>query len=148
MTGRLFFDTNVIVYPLDPRDPAKRRASMVLIRAALSQGRFVVSPQILNECYGVLVHKRKLAPPSRVEGYLSAFHATCIAPLDVQTHRAAIAIEARHRLSWWDSIALASALQARCEFFVSEDMKDGQAIETLTVVNPFASHARATLALT
>ena len=148
MTGRLFFDTNVIVYPLDPRDPTKRRVSMSLIRSALSHQRLVVSPQILNECYGVIVHKRRLATPARVERYLTAFHKACKAPLDLQTHKAAIAIEARHRLSWWDSVAMASALQAKCDYFVSEDMNDGQVIESLTVVHPFTSHARATLALT
>lgn len=148
MTGRLFFDTNVIAYPLDPKDPAKRRASMVLIREALARRRLVVSPQILNECYAVLVHKRRLAPAARVQRYLSAFDAACSAPLDLQTHKAAAAIEARHRLSWWDSVAVASALQARCDAFVSEDMADGQTIETLTIINPFSPHALARLALT
>lgn len=61
---------------------------------------------------------------------------------DAQTNQDAILIERRHRLSWWDCIALASALQARCGHFVSEDLNDGQVIESLTVVNPFASHAR------
>ncbi|WP_336486018.1 PIN domain-containing protein [Methylobacterium nigriterrae] len=132
---------------MDPRDPARRERSAALIREALSRRRLVVSPQILNECYRVLAHKRRFAPPAEVERYLSIFHAACTAPLDVWTHRAAIAIETRHRLAWWDSVAVASALQARCAHFVSEDLSDGQVVETLTVVNPFTPHARATLAL-
>ena len=148
MTGRLFFDTNVIAYPLDPKEPGKRRASMVLIRQALARRRLVVSPQILNECYAVIVHKRRLAPAARVARYLSAFDSACLAPLDLQTHKAAVGIEARHRLSWWDSVAVASALQAGCDALVSEDLGDGQAIESLTVVNPFSSHALTRLALT
>lgn len=148
MTGLLFFDATVIAYATDPNDPGKQRVSRAIIRSALSQRRMVVSPQILNECYAVLVHKRRIAPPAEVERYLSSYHAACSAPLDVETHRSAIMLESRHRLSWWDCVALASALQARCEHFLSEDLNDGQAIESLTVVNPFAPHAPATLALT
>ncbi|WP_165937946.1 PIN domain-containing protein [Methylobacterium segetis] len=147
MSGRLFFDTNLIVHAMDPQDPARRVRSAALIREAMSRGRLVVSPQLLNECYRVLVHGRRFAAPMEVSRYLSVFHPACTAPVDLQTHRAAIAIETRHRLAWWDSVAVASALQGRCEHFVSEDLNDGQVIETLTVVNPFTTHARAILAL-
>ena len=148
MTGRLFFDTNILIYALDPKDPAKRSMSMEAIAKALTQGRLVVSPQILNECVWVAAYRKKLVSPADIERYLSAFHHACTAPLDVETHRLAIRLSAKHRLSWWDSIALASALQARCEAYVSEDMADGQAVESLTIINPFGPRARATLALT
>ena len=148
MTGRLFFDTNILVCAMDPKDPAKRTTSMEVIAAAVARGRLVVSPQILNECMWVAAHRKRLAPLADVERYLSAFHHACTAPLDIETHRLAIRLSTRHRLSWWDSVALASALQARCEVYVSEDMRDGQAIESLTIINPFGPRARATLALT
>jgi predicted nucleic acid-binding protein len=148
MTGLLFFDTNLIVYAMDPDDPERRERSAALIREAFARRRLVVSPQILNECYRVLAHKRRIAPAAEVVRYLSVFHGACTAPLDLQTHRAAIAIETRHRLAWWDCVAVASALQAGCSHFVSEDLNDRQVIETLTVVGPFTPHARALLALT
>jgi predicted nucleic acid-binding protein len=148
MTGLLFFDTNLFVYAMDPSDPVLRTLSMALIGRARTSRRLVVSPQILNECYRVLVHRRRLVGSAMAETYLSAFHGACTAPLDLDTHRMAIALEARHQLSWWDCVAVASALQAKCDFFVSEDLNDGQVIESLTVVSPFATHARATLALT
>ncbi|WP_430910098.1 PIN domain-containing protein [Methylobacterium sp. sgz302541] len=148
MTDRLFCDTNLLIYAIDPRDPAKRAMSAELISRGVSQRRLVLSPQILNECYWVLVHKRRMSPSSEAERYLAAFLPSCTAPLDGQTHAAAIAIERRHRLSWWDSLALASALQAGCRFFVSEDMKDGQTVDALQIINPFTPHGRTALALT
>lgn len=148
MTDRLFFDTNLLIYAVDPTESVKRAHSVVLMQMAFASRRLVVSPQTLNECYVNLVHRRKLIASSEAAAYLETIVPACTAPLDAQTHRDAITIESRHRLSWWDSVAIASALQARCRYFVSEDMNDGQAIETLTVVDPFASHARATLALT
>lgn len=148
MTGLLFFDTNLFIYAMDPLDPALRGISTGLIGKASTSGRLVLSPQVLNECYRVLVHKRRLIGATLAERYLSAFHGACTAPLDVTTHRMAIDIETRHRLSWWDCVVVASAIQANCTHFVSEDLNDGQVIESLTVVNPFAPHAPATLALT
>lgn len=47
-----------------------------------------------------------------------------------------------------DSVALASAVQAGCRFFVSEDMNDGQIIEQIRIVNPFTPSALTTLGLT
>ncbi|KQP08113.1 hypothetical protein ASF28_13620 [Methylobacterium sp. Leaf99] len=148
MTDRLFFDTNLLVYGMDPRDTTKRAASAHLLKRAFGQGRMVISPQILNECYAVLVHKRRLVSALEAASYLATLYPACTAPLDAQTHRAAIAVEARYRLSWWDSLAVASALQAGCRYFVSEDLGDGQTFDTLTIVDPFTPHAGATLALT
>ena len=148
MTGRLFFDTNLLVYAMDPTEPEKRARSVALLKAAFGRGRLVISPQILNESYAAIVHRRKLVPSAQAAAYLGTLIPACTAPLDAGTHRAAIAIETRHRLSWWDSLAIASALQARCDHFVSEDMRDRQVVESLTIVDPFAPDARAALALT
>jgi predicted nucleic acid-binding protein len=146
MTDRLFFDTNLLVYAMDPKEPEKRTRSAGLIKHAFGGRRMTVSPQILNECYAVLVHRRKLVPSAEAAAYLRTLWPACTAPLDVQTHGVALALEARHRLSWWDSLAVASALQAGCRFFLSEDLADGRTIDALRVVNPFASHAGDTLA--
>ena len=42
------------------------------------------------------------------------------------------------RKRWWDCLLLASALELGCTHFLSEDLQDGQVIEGLTIVNPFA----------
>ena len=39
--------------------------------------------------------------------------------------------------SFRDSLIVAAALEARCKVLYSEDLQDGQEIESLTVVNPF-----------
>ena len=148
MTGPLFFDTNVLVYAMDPSEPVKRPRCRRLMQEAFARNRLVVSPQTLNECYLTIVHRRKLVSSAGAEAYLATVLPACTAPLDARTHQDAVGIETRHRLSWWDCVAVASALQANCTHFVSEDMNDGQVVETLTIVNPFASHAPATLALT
>lgn len=46
----------------------------------------------------------------------------------------------RYKFSLWDSIVIAEALNAKCEFLISEDMQHGQmigALCNLMIVNPF-----------
>lgn len=147
MTDQLFADTNLLIYAMDRTEPAKRDTSADLLAAAFRQRRLVLSPQILNESYWVLTRRRKIVPPAEARDYLASYLPVCTAPLNAATHAMATAVEIRYRLSWWDCVALASALQARCGFFVSEDIQDGQVIESLRVVNPFVPGSALALAL-
>ena len=47
-------------------------------------------------------------------------------------------ISAFHQLSFWDSLIISTAEAARCETLLTEDMNDGQIIEGVRIVNPFA----------
>ena len=44
----------------------------------------------------------------------------------------------RYQMSWYDSLIVATAVEARCEILYSEDMQHGMQIGNLVVVNPFA----------
>jgi predicted nucleic acid-binding protein len=46
-------------------------------------------------------------------------------------------IQARSRLSWYDSLIVGAAIQAECELLLTEDLQHGQRFEALQVVNPF-----------
>jgi len=46
----------------------------------------------------------------------------------------------KYKLSFWDSIIVASALQGGAVRLYSEDMQNGLVVENkLTIINPFAS---------
>ena len=49
----------------------------------------------------------------------------------------ALALNARYRYSFYDSLIIAAALEAGCQRLLSEDMQHGQQIEQLRIVNPF-----------
>ena len=51
-------------------------------------------------------------------------------------HRA-LAIRARWRYGFYDSLVIAAALAAGCTRLLSEDLQHGQQIESLTIVDPF-----------
>jgi predicted nucleic acid-binding protein len=52
-------------------------------------------------------------------------------------YRKAIEIQERWRYAFYDSLVIASALASGCRTLYSEDLQDGQAVESLTIVNPF-----------
>ena len=58
--------------------------------------------------------------------------------IGIATHEAALEIAQRDGLSFYDSLIVASALEAGCSTLLSEDMQDGRAIAgRLTIRNPF-----------
>ena len=49
----------------------------------------------------------------------------------------ALQVYAQHRLSWYDSLIVAAALEAGCSILYSEDMHHGQQFNDLKIENPF-----------
>ncbi len=138
MTGRLFVDTNILIYALDPEEPRKRSLSADLLRQTISNHTLTLSPQSLNECYRVLTQRRRLMPVVEARGFVRLLAPWAIAPLDAETTERAWAVQDKAGSSWWDSLMLAAALRASCRLFVSEDMQDGADIEGMRIANPFS----------
>jgi predicted nucleic acid-binding protein len=59
-------------------------------------------------------------------------------PLTAELHEKAISLARDLRLSIYDALIIATALGAGCKVLYSEDFRHGQAIEGLTIRNPFA----------
>ena len=138
MIGRLFVDTNILIYALDPSDPEKRQVSADLLRQTIKSRTLALSPQSLNEAYRVLTQRRRLMPMEQARGYIRTLAPWAIAPLDATTTERAFAVQDEVGASWWDCLMLASAVQAECRLFASEDLQDGREIGGMRIANPFA----------
>jgi len=127
-----FLDSNILIY-IAAGDDAKMERS-----ADLLHGDCVVSVQVLNEIANVLRRKRKL-PWERVRDFLSTVEQLAVVmPLDVDCHKIGMNVAERYGFSIYDSMIVASALQAGCNILYSEDMQHGQSIDgLLTIVNPY-----------
>jgi predicted nucleic acid-binding protein len=53
-------------------------------------------------------------------------------------YRSCLRLQDRYRYSFYDSLIIAAALDSGCDRLYTEDLQDGQRIEGLTIVNPFA----------
>jgi predicted nucleic acid-binding protein len=140
MSGRVFLDTNVLVYLYDSDAPEKQhRARLVLERHGLP-GAAIISTQVLQEFYVTVT--RKLAKKLSEEETLLATRSLSRLPL-VQVDAAiifdAIDLAREIKVSFWDALIIQSALRADCETLFTEDLQHGRRIAGLRIENPFLS---------
>jgi len=127
-----FLDTNVLLYLLSSDAAKADRAE------ALAAAGGVISVQVLNEFVSVASRKLRMSM-SEIREVLSAIRAVCtVEPLSIQTHDLGFDLAQRFDLTIYDALIVAAALLAKCRIVYSEDLQDGQIIESLTVRNPFA----------
>jgi predicted nucleic acid-binding protein len=133
MNDKSFLDTNVILYVFRQDDTRSRIAETLLAAGG------TISVQILNEF--VAVTRRKLNRSwKQVREALEILRVFCPepVPLTIETHERAVQIAERYGYSVFDSLVIAAALHAGVSTLYTEDMRDGQTIEGLTIRNPFS----------
>ena len=133
MRGGAFLDTNLLIHAALQPDARSDRA-----RAVLAEGG-VISVQVLNE-FANVARRKLLRPWPEVRRALADIRALCPPPLPltVATHEAALGVAERLGYRLYDSLIMASALEAGCATLYSEDMQDGQVVEgRLTIRDPF-----------
>ena len=137
--SRVFLDTNIFVYSFDRSAPAKARRAAQLIREALTTQKGVISFQVVQEFFNVAL-KRFSQPmqPADAGQYLIAVFRPLLAVHSSQAlYAEALFLHAQSKLSWYDSLIVSAAIQARCEILFSEDLQHGQRFGSLQVKNPF-----------
>jgi len=133
MSGKAFFDTNVLVYVVGQDE------SRTAIAEALLMDGGVISVQVLNELANVSRTKLHLSWDDTGDA-LDAICVLCPSPLPLtkEVHDAGRRIAAKYGYSMYDGLIAAAALESGCEILYSQDLQDGQVIERrLTVRNPF-----------
>jgi predicted nucleic acid-binding protein len=144
MTAPVFVDTNVFLYALDDADLEKQAAAREW-RAELwkrRQGR--ISFQVLQEFYAKATRKW---PKARKDAQAEVRDLMAWRPVGVDgvILEQAWKIEGRYQLSFWDSLIVAAAKSASCQFLLTEDLQSGQDFDGLIVVNPFRNNPESLL---
>ena len=134
-----FIDSNVFVYLFDETDLGKQQAAQSLIYAVLRKGSAQISFQVVQETLNVIT--RKLPVPLTCEHAQQFFDQTLLPLWEINAngtlYKRGLEIQKRYQFSFYDSLIIAAALQARCNTWFSEDMQHGQQIDGLTLKNPF-----------
>jgi len=139
MSDRFFLDTNIFVYSFDQSAAVKARKAAQLIRKALTTRKGIVSYQVVQEFYNLAL--RRFSQPMR-QGDAEQYLATVFRPLlgvhsSPALYAEALQLQAHSGLSWYDALIVAAAVQARCDFLLTEDLQHGQRFGNLRVANPF-----------
>ena len=133
MSADDFFDSNVLLYLVSP-EPSKAARAEALVDTGGT-----VSIQVLAEVANVARRKFQMTFQEIRELLLGIRLACSVHTPDIRTHELGLDLAERYRFSIYDSMLLASALEAGCRIFYSEDLHHGQRIEGLTIRNPFRS---------
>lgn len=133
--SKIFIDTNILVYTLDTSDKIKHERSRQVLQKIIDKHHPVISTQIINEFYVVAVKKLN-ADPIVVKNIIHNFRNMEIVNSDLLLIEEAIDISVISQLSFWDSLVIAAAEKANCEFVFSEDLNVGQNYRGVLLLNP------------
>ena len=136
MTGRVFLDTNVLVYADDMDAGAKRDRAQAVLKDVMAAGSGVVSTQVLQEFFVVTTRKLGVAADlaQRKVELLMRMDVVLIRP---ELILAAIDLHRLRGLSFWDALVVKAASASGCARLLTEDLADGSVVDGVRVENPF-----------
>jgi predicted nucleic acid-binding protein len=133
MSGDFFIDSNIWLYAFMDESAPKHALATALIQ----QNRVVLSTQVVNEVCNNLIRKAGYTEPEIQQTIQNLMAGYPILDVTLPMIRQASVLRVAYRLSYWDSLILATAQDAGCSVVYSEDMQDGLRIGALTLRNPF-----------
>jgi predicted nucleic acid-binding protein len=130
---KVFLDTNILFYAVDPREPVKRAKARDLLR---SKNSFVISTQVLQELFVCITSKCSISPldAKQILRSLSWAELVTVTPAHIDL---AVDLHILNKISFWDGIIMSSAQLAKCSVVWTEDLNSGQSIGGVRVENPF-----------
>jgi len=127
-----FVDSNIILYLMDDDDRKKSIASQIL-----SERPFINS-QVLAEVANVCRRRFKYTKNDISNLWTDLFADCRFTEITKTTFHKAIELVKTFDLQIFDSLIVASALEAGCNILYSEDMHHSMIVESkLTIINPF-----------
>lgn len=138
MSARVFVDTNILIYAHDHEAGRKHKVAARIVGDLWENENGSLSTQVLQEFYVNVT--RKIPKPltrSKARGVIETYFTWPLAVADPGAILRASEIEERYRLSFWDSLIVAAAVELGADRLLSEDFQHGQKIEGIRVVNPF-----------
>ncbi len=138
MSGKVFVDTNVLVYAHDAGAGPKHDRAKQLVEDLWERRTGVISTQVLQELY-VNIRRKATRPITRDEAkrLVADYLRWEVAYIDGDAILAAIDLEERYQMSFWDALIVQAALASGAETLASEDLSHGQVYGSVRVDNPF-----------
>jgi len=133
--GKVFFDTNILLYIYGAAGEKQLLAANLFHRHNVAQD-LMLSTQVVQEFYAVASRKFSISREKLLDATLALLDAqlVVIGPAHI---RSAIDIEQRYQISFWDALILAAAEAGGAEVLYTEDLNHGQQYGAVTVRNPF-----------
>jgi predicted nucleic acid-binding protein len=97
-----------------------------------------INRQVINEAYANLIYKSPFKlQPTDARQFVGSLEDFAMAPTGPLVLAEAWGIQDQYGLHFWDALLIASANAAACDYFLSEDLSDGQLYDRVRAINPF-----------
>jgi predicted nucleic acid-binding protein len=133
-----FLDTNILVYAHDKSAGSKHERAKALVQELWYNKTGCLSVQVLQEFYVTVTQKVK--QPLNVDTAIRIIEDLALWRVygpDARDVLAAIDLQQRYMLSFWDAMIIWSAVQLKCKTIWTEDLNPSQVYEGARVLNPF-----------
>ena len=140
---KFFIDTNILIYAYDASAGEKHANAARIVSELWLSGRGVLSTQVLQEFFVSVTRKI----PKPINDHLAASIVRDLLRWELVVNDGdsileAVSLVSRYRFSFWDSLIIQAALKSSCSILLSEDLTDGQVIESTRIRNPFSKTGR------
>ena len=138
MNGKVFLDTNILLYAHDRDAGDKYEIANAIVKEHWENKTGVISNQVLQEFY--INVTRKINPPlspAQAREILRIYSCWQMGEISANEIIRASEIEENNRISFWDALIIVAALEAKVEKILTEDLNPGQKIEGINIENPF-----------
>jgi len=134
MPDKAFIDTNIFIYYQRSDNPQKQ----TIAKKLLENNSCVASTQVISEISNILTKKYPTLE-KEIQLFLQDITEFCeTITISKSLIFKALKLHFKYKYSFFDSLIIATALEANCSILYSEDMQNGQIVEnTLKIVNPF-----------
>lgn len=127
-----FVDSNIILYLLDNDSKKKEKAEKIVADSPF------INSQVLVEVGNVCKRKFGYSKNDILHIWSDLISDCIVVSIEEATMKHAVELIRRYDFQLFDSIIVASALEANCSVLFSEDMQNGMLVEErLTIINPF-----------
>jgi predicted nucleic acid-binding protein len=135
--ARYFVDTNILIYAHDRKAGVKHERARQLLEHLWTTGEGVLSTQVLQElCVNLRRRVAHPLPSDEITKLIEDYFSWEIVINNPQSILAALGIEARYKVSYWDALILHAAESCGATVLYSEDLSHGQRYGGVEVVNP------------
>jgi len=131
---KTFVDTNILIYAFTADEPEKQEVALKFLDGCLP----VISTQVIKEFSNVLLRKTSIDLENIQEIIGGIIGISDVVNEEIELIFSAFDIHKRYQFSFYDSLVIATAITAKCQVLLSEDLQGGQVIDgKLKIVNPF-----------
>jgi predicted nucleic acid-binding protein len=138
MRGKVFLDTNVLIYAATSLEPFPDKFARA--EEIIAKEEFGISTQVIGEFIRNVQNSKKMKSPlsdEEVDGWIERLYEFPVISIDREVIATATLFQRRYQIGFWDGQILAAAHRFGADTLLTEDLSHGQFYGSVRCENPF-----------